>query len=176
MRNKTIFFFLTGLVLISMVVNSCKKESQLTSIQSLFTAGKWQLASIVITRFIGANQSPPVPSDTLNTTCDSTQLFTFNTNNTCTYSNFACMPQVVTGSWSLTADAHYLLCEIACKDTLAGGVTIGTVKPFIYSQIVNLGQYSMILNTGDIATYYTATTRRRIVTYGFVRQKAPVGN
>ena len=167
MKNKHVFFFLTALVGISMFINSCKKDAQ-TSIQALFTDGKWQLASVVKLRYVGATQLLPVPSDTLNTTCDSTQIFTFNTNNTCTYTNFDCIAQPKSsGTWSLSNDQLFLMSNMMCTDTIAGG-TVSSGQPFAYTQIFNIGQYSMILRTGNIATYYTSTTKRTIIQYGFV--------
>jgi hypothetical protein len=168
MKNKRILFLLAALVTISMVSNSCKKDAQ-TSIQALFTKGKWQLASVIKLRYLGASQLTPVHSDTMNTTCDSTQIFTFTSNTTCSYTNFDCIPQkVTTGTWSLSKDQLFLMANITLADTLAGGKVNPAGQPFIYTQIVNLGQYSMVLQTGNIATYYTSTTKRTIIQYGFV--------
>jgi hypothetical protein len=169
MKNKILFLFLPLLIITSMGVNSCKKDSQLSSIQTLFTSGTWQLASEVAFNYLGSNQ---LATDTLNTDCDSTQLFTFPNNTTCTYTNYGCVGQKVTGSWSLSTDALYLMTNLTFKQS--GDTT--TVKPFTYCKIVNLGQYSMVLQAGDISVYPSPTTRRKIYQYGFVRQKIKASN
>jgi len=172
MKNKVLFLLLLVLIITGIVINSCKKETPAANISALLTAGKWQLASVVVTNYIGTNPFP----DTLNTNCDSTQVFTFNTSNTCTYTNFDCIPQpVAKGSWSLSSDGLYLFSDITCKDTITGGVP-STGKPFVYCQITTLGQYSMVLTTGDLTTYVTPTTKRKITVYGFVKQSQAVGN
>ena len=166
MKNKNILFLIGVLVIISVMVNSCKKDAQ-TSIQALFTNGKWQLASVIKLRYIGAGQLPAVHSDTMNTTCDSTQIFAFSSNSACSYTNFDCIPQKVAGTWSLSKDQLFLMSNVSLADTIAGGKP-STGQPFSYTRIVNLGQYSMVLQTGDIATYFTSTTKRTIIQYGFV--------
>lgn len=55
-------------------------------------------------------------------------------------------------------------------DTLTTTDTVKNDEPFKNTKIVNLGQYSLVLQTGDINTYYSPTTKRRIVQYGFVHQ------
>ncbi len=164
MKNKFLLLLLSGL-LITVLYNSCKKESQ-NSIQVLFTNGAWQLASVVAYNYVGNTQ---MSTDTLNVNCDSLQVFTFNKNNTCTYTNFDCLPQTsATASWSLAPNKLYLIANVVCKDTSAAGSSM----PFINAHIVNLGQFSMVLQTGDIQPNYSLTAPRRIVQYGFINQKA----
>lgn len=147
-----------------MVINSCKKMNQ-NPIQALFTGGTWQLASVMAFNYVGPSQ---ISTDTLNTTCLLTQNFTFNTNNTCTYTNFDCIMQTPQAAqWSLTPNELFLQTNIVCKDTTAAGSSM----PFSYAQILNLGQYSLVLQTGDIQPNYSLTQHRRIIQYGFVRQK-----
>jgi len=50
-------------------------------------------------------------------------------------------------------------------DSIQGGKNN---QPFTYSKIINIGNYSMVLQTGDVATYFTATTKRKIVQFGFI--------
>ena len=165
-KNTLLLFFV---VVTALIINSCKKNTQ-SSIQSLFSGGTWQLASVQATNYIG---NTAVSIDTLNDSCHLTQFFTFNKNNTCTYTNFDCIPQTAeSATWSLTPNQLYLIANIACKDTTAAG----TSTPFIYSQIQNLGQFSLILQTGDIQPNYSLTAKRRIIQYGFVRQKAAAAN
>jgi len=173
MKNKKILFSLTVAVLViaGLVINSCKKDNQ-NSVETLLTRGKWQLASVLVYNFVGSSQVGA--TDTLNTNCDSTQIFTFNTDNTCSYTNFECIPQKKsTGNWTLSSDQLTLISNMLCADTLIGGLPDPNLtKPFINTKIINLGQYSLILQTGDVNTFYTPTTKRRIVQYGFVHQVA----
>jgi hypothetical protein len=165
MKNKILFFFIAMLLLTGIAVNSCKKDNN-SSIQTLFTTGRWQLASVLVYHYLGSSQTSV---DTFNTTCDTTQYFTFPNNNTCTYTNYHCVHQdIATGTWSLTHDQLFLLVNITCTDTLPGGSATTHVHPFGYTKILALGPYSMILQTGDIGAYYTSTTKRTVYQYGFV--------
>jgi hypothetical protein len=168
MKNKILFLFLPLLIITSVGVNSCKKESKLTSIQTLFTNGTWQLASEVAFNYLGSNQ---LKTDTLNTNCDTTQLFTFSSNTTCTYTNYGCVAQSAQSNWSLSSDALFLYTDLSLiqSDSTKG-------KPFSVCKIINLGSYSMVLQTGDISVFPGPTTKRRIYQYGFVRQKIKAGN
>jgi hypothetical protein len=163
MKRTPLLFFLF-LISIALIVNSCKKDN-LSHIPGLL-AGNWQLASITVTNYVGDAQ---VSLDTLNQTCADIQLFTFNADNSCSYTNFQCNADSVIGRWSLTANKLFLISDIVCKDTTkASG---GTSKPFENSKIVTLGNYSLVLETGDVEPNYSATKKRRIMRYGFIRQK-----
>jgi hypothetical protein len=158
-------FLLLLILLTSLVINSCKKENQSSSIQTLFTAGTWQLASVMAFNYVG---STLVSTDTLNTNCNLIQTFKF-TKTTCTYTNFDCVTQpAATGQWSLAQNQLYLQTNVVCKDTTAAGSS----KPFLNAAIINLGQFSMVLNTGDIQPNYSLTAKRRIVQYGFINQNS----
>jgi hypothetical protein len=164
MKYKISILFFLGFIIITLVVNSCKKDPRGT-ITSLFTGGRWQLASELVTY----TNFGVTTIDTLNLKCDSTQIFTFNTNHTCTYSNFDCIatPSPPKGNWSLSADQLTLYSTIICRDTTAKH----TSMPFDTVQIVNLGQYSMVLQTGNFNVIPTTLNKTRVVRYGFVRQK-----
>ena len=155
------YLLLLAVLIIGLIVNSCKKTG-LNAIPALFTGGTWQLASIETKNYIGNQQTKDT---TINDTCG--QHFTFNADNTCTYTTFNCITQTASGTWTLTPNQLYLNADMVCKDTSAAG----TSKPFINAQINNLGVYSMILYTGDIAPNYSLTQPRTIVIYGFVRVK-----
>ncbi len=160
MKKKYLLLLL--IIITGLIINSCKKTGQ-SPIAALFTGGTWQLASIQITKYVGNTQ---VSDTTLNDTCS--QYFTFNKDNTCTYTNFNCITQpTAQGTWTLTPNQLFLNADMVCKDTSA----TGSSKPFLNAQIFNLGQYSMVLNTGDIAPNYSLTQPRTIVQYGFIRQK-----
>lgn len=168
MKNKLPLLFILGLVTINLLSNSCKKENS-SNIPHLLTTGVWQLASIQVYNYVGNAQTGD--PDTLNTDCDKTQFFTFKTDNTCSYTNFDCLDQTSTGTWTLTENKLYFNSDMVCTDTIAGGGT-GKVTPFKNTQIYNLGNYSMVLQTGDVEPNYSPTKRRQIVRYGFVRQNA----
>lgn len=164
MKKKHILL-LSSILIICLVINSCKKDSQ-TPIQSLFTGATWQLASVLVNHYTG---NTLISTDTLNTKCGLVQLFTFNKDNTCVYSNFDCITQTsASAKWSLTANQLYLSANVVCKDTSAAG----TSMPFVNAQIQNLGHYSLVLQTGDVQPNYSLTKPRRIVVYGFINQKA----
>jgi hypothetical protein len=159
MKNKKIYLLLAGLLVLSFFINSCKKEKQ-TSIPSLFTTGEWQLGSIVRTTYLGDQQ---LAQDTIPS--DSTQIFKFNNDMTCTYTNFDDNVGTIAGKWSLSDTQLYLFSDITYSDTTSAG----TKQPFINAHIINLGEFSLVIETGDIQNYYTATDTRIIRRYGFVR-------
>lgn len=162
MKTKLSLLLLAGLM-ICLVVNSCKKTTQ-NSIQNLFVGGYWQLASVEVSYYTG-NQKDSVV--TLNTNCNFQQKFTFNPDNTCTYTYFDCIDQpTATGHWSLTPNQLFLSSDMVCKDSTA----VGSSKPFENAQIYNLGQFSLVLLTGDIQPNYSLTKKRKTIQYGFIRQ------
>lgn len=164
MKNKKSIFLLVLGLITCFAVNSCKK-TDLSNIPNLITAGNWQLASLQVTHYVGDDR---IKIDTLNTDCDTTQIFRFNKDNTCTYTNFACKPQpTATGTWELSRDKLHLFADMVCQDN----TNAGSSKPFSNAQVVNLGQFSLVIETGDINPYYTSTQVRTIARYGFVRQK-----
>jgi hypothetical protein len=165
MRNKHLLI-LVSVLMIALAVNSCKKSGQ-SPIAALFTGGRWQLASVMAFNYTGNTLTS---TDTLNNNCTFNQSFTFNTNYTCTYTNFDCILQTpAAANWSLSANQLFLYANVVCKDNTAAGSS----KPFINAQIINLGQFSLVLETGDIQPNYSLTKPRRIVQYGFIRQTTP---
>ncbi len=163
MRKKILLFCLSLAVLIGFTTISCKKTTQ-NYIQTLLTDEQWELGSVMVLHFVGSSQ---LPTDTLNTTCNLIQTFKFNTDNTCTYTNFDCIPQTATGHWALSQNELILSTDLKTTDTVASDNSI----PFRSAQISNLGQYSFIINTGDLETYYSPTQVRTIYQYGFIRVK-----
>ena len=161
MKNKNIYFFIAGLFVISLLANSCKKE-KLTSIPSLLTTGKWQLGSIQEYHYLGSQQTS---LDTIK--IDSTQIFKFNQDMTCSYTNFDNKAGTLTGRWSLDNTSLYLFADITFPEVTSAG----TKQPFINSHMTSLGEFSLVMETGDIQTYYNATDKRTIRRYGFVRIK-----
>jgi hypothetical protein len=163
MKIKFKLFFLCGVVLASFLINSCQKTKQ-DYIATLFTGGQWQLSSLTVTHYVGAST---VSVDTLNANCNDVQAYTFHMDNTCSYTNFNCITQAVTGHWSLSEDRLFLHSDIVCQDTTAAKSS----QPFQTAKIINLGQYSLVLQTGDLETYFSPTQVRTVTQYGFVRVK-----
>lgn len=163
MRIKLFLLFLFCLVFIGMVTNSCKKDKDY--IQTLFSGGQWQLASVMRVHILN---NATFQTDTLNTECNQTQIFLFNTDNTCSYTNFDCVTQPkAIGKWSLSSNKLILMADMICQDTLTG-----SSKPFGNARIMNLGQYSLVLRTGQYNTYYPAGDTVVYTDYSFVRVKA----
>ncbi|HWZ34935.1 MAG TPA: DUF5004 domain-containing protein [Mucilaginibacter sp.] len=151
-----------ALLLIGLLVNSCKRELD-SDIPDLLVSGTWQLSSVRIT----INRGDSLKLDTTySISCD--QKFTFNTDKTCTYTNFDCKDQpTAKGIWELTDNRLTLRSNIVCQDTTAAGSS----TPFSKCSINSLGRYSMVLLTGDYINYNSSAIRR-VVRYGFVRQNA----
>ncbi|MFD2145195.1 hypothetical protein [Mucilaginibacter antarcticus] len=167
MKYKLPFTLIFGLLAINLLVNSCKKEQRNTLPTLLTTGGAWQLASVQYTILVGDT----VKLDTaLNIDCDTTQIFTFTADNNCTYTNFNCKVQpTARGKWQLSQNRLFLNSTVVCQDTTAAGSS----TPFSNAQIVNLGEYSLVLRTGDLQNFNNGA-RRKVIRYGFVRQKASV--
>jgi hypothetical protein len=155
MKFKTRLLLLFIIAAVALLVNSCKKNNQ-DYIETLITGNQWQLSSATVTTYIGSSQ---ISQLTLDTACNQTQIFKFNSDNSCTYTNFDCLTQTTKGTWSFSKDR---------QDTTAAKSS----KPFLTARIVNLGQYSLILQTGDLETYYSPTQKRVQYQWGFVRVKS----
>ena len=169
MKFKIRLLLLFTVVALGLMVNSCQKTKQ-DYIATLIAQNQWQLSSATVTTFIGGSATSVL---TLDTSCLVTQVFKFDTDNTCTYTNFDCLTQASKGSWALSQDKHFLNVNMLCKDTIArAGDTTTHSKPFQTAQIVNLGQYSLVLKTGDLETNYSPTQKRVVYQWGFVRVKS----
>lgn len=169
MKFKIRLLLLFVVAAVGLLINSCKKNNQ-DYIATLIAQNQWQLSSATVTTYTGSTQTSQV---TLDTACLLTQTFKFNTDNTCTYTNFDCLTQTTKGSWALSQDKLFLNINMVAKDTITrtGDTTIHS-KPFQTARIVNLGQYSLILQTGDLETYYSPTQTRVVYQWGFVRVKS----
>jgi len=167
MKNKFTLFFILSLIVAGTLANSCKKDKN-SNIPALLANGVWQLASIQVYHYTGNTQvgNP----DTLNTNCDKNQYFTFKSDNTCTYINFNCRTQTSSGTYTFTENKLYFASTIGVDTTATK--TGKLVYPFENTQIETLGNYSLVLQTGDIEPNYSATKARTVKRYGFIRQKA----
>ena len=162
MKYRFPLFVLCCFAVIGIISNSCEKNNQ-NYIPTLFTGGRWELSSVIVTHFVGDTIKT---SDTLYTACSLEQNFVFNSDKTCTFTNYSCISQpVATGHWSLSSDNLFLSSDMAVDSS-------GTkIMPFKTALINNLGQYSLVLETGSLQSYYLPNTPRTITRYGFVRQK-----
>lgn len=183
MKFKIRILLFLFLIVAGLAVNSCKKESQNT-LQTLLTNGQWQLASLQVTHYIGGAQTGLV--DTIGADCLLPQFFKFNTDLTCSYTNFDCLDSAkATGHWALTQNQLFLNSDIVCRETVttrdstaAGSDTSNltsptgfvSIKPFSTCRIINLGAHSLVLQTGDLQTFYQPNQKRTVVQYGFIRQ------
>ena len=163
MKIKFRLLILCGVAMVGLLTNSCEKTNQ-DYIATLFTGGKWQLSTVTITSYTGAEQ---ISSDTLFSSCPLVQDFIFNSDKTCSFSNFDCSTQTSNGHSLLSADKLFLSSDIVCQTAAKKDTT-----PFQTAKIINLGQYSLVLQTGSLETYYPPNQPRVITQRGFVRVKS----
>ena len=161
-KYKFSFFLLLALTAVTLLVNSCKKDNS-DNVQYFLTNGTWTLASVQRFHYVGDTQGI---TDTLNANCQTKQTFVFNSDNTCTYQNYHCITQSSSGTWNVDQANVSLTASLPAQDTLKGSIVM--VKAFSAASIITLGQYSLVLETGDIQPFYKATTVRTITRYGFV--------
>ena len=172
MKNKYILSILCVLLAVSFMVNSCKKDNQLSLVKTFFNDSKWQLATVERKDKLNGL----VVSDTTYAPCDLNQYFTFSSNNTCTYTNYHCISQAQSGTWALTNFGLYLTSNIALQDTISADSCCKVTHPFQYVEISTVGNYSLILRTGDIGSFATTNLKATIYLYGFVRVTPPPTN
>lgn len=159
MTRKNKLIFLCTLV-IAFTANSCKKDDTKTSITEFLTRKPWKLA--LKQRFAYVD-NVLVKTDTLESNCNLTQTLTFKTDNTYTYTNYACTPDTISSTWALTYHNLYL--------NLNSIISVNSKKEENIARIVNLGQYSLSFDTGDVSTgtVITNTSDSVIVfRYGFI--------
>jgi hypothetical protein len=155
-----------ALMLNGWLVSSCKKDNEQSSITSFLTGDRvWRLASMQVQTLHGDTLKR---TDTLNTDCEKNQTFSFNSNGSSTYEDYCCRDQTSTGTWQMTTqDSIMLKVNMVCEDT----TKIGRSKPFANTQVINLGQNSLILRSVKIDTFRktpVVVLRRKITTFGFI--------
>ncbi len=165
MSSKRIFVALITIVITGLFINSCKKQ-QVDYTNTLLTSSPWTLANVYVYRYVGSSLTE---TDTLNTKCGISQTFTFGTDQSCSYTNFICRTSNYMGQWQFSSDKLSLYASFTAKDTVTGGRDTTDV-PFKNAQIVNLGSYSLVLQTGDVNSYFTSTSKRVIKRYSFIHQ------
>ena len=140
---------------------SCKKTNTDTPSYFLSAGGAWTLASQQVYHYVGDSLKS---TDTINIGLN--QTFLFNSNNTCNYTNYRSIAQSSLGAWQFNNDSLTVQTTLSCKDSVNGAVV--TDKPFADAEIINVGQYSLVLETGYLSSYYTTKTVRKITRYAFV--------
>ena len=154
MKYKISVLLLGLIIAVALFSNSCKKDSG-DQLSYFLTSGTWSLASQQVFHYVGDTLKK---TDTINLAC--TQKLTFNSNGSSAYQNYNCNNSSGTGQWNITPS----------NLTVQSPIIIGKDTLFSNAQIVNLGQYSLVLQTGSISPYYTSKTVRLITRYGFIHQ------
>jgi hypothetical protein len=165
-QNKLPVLIILVFMLGGWLVSSCKKTDEGSYINVFLAGGPpWQLVSQQVSYYNGDTLKR---TDTLNRNCTQNQVFAFSGNGTCTYTNYSCITQSVQGTWQLTTqDSLLLKSNIVCKDTTA----TGTSRPFANTQVINLGQNSLVLQALRIDTLRktpVVVLRRRVTRYAFI--------
>ncbi len=151
-------------MLVALFMGSCKKNADLSYVNTFLTNGTWELASLQVATYNGDTLKK---TDTLNLTCGLKQLFIFDKSGRCTYDNFQCIAQTGNGNWTITdRDSVIIRTNMKLKDTTKAGEQ----RPFTYTQVVNLGQNSLVLQTvkRDTLRLRPLLIRRRVSRYGFL--------
>lgn len=151
-KGSILIVLIIGVTLL--LVNSCKKDNN-DQLSYYLTNGPWSLASQQVFHFVGDTLKK---TDTINLAC--TQKLSFNSDNSSAYQNYKCNSINGTGSWNISTD----------NLTLQSPIILGPDTLFKNAQIINLGQYSLVLQTGSINPFYTSKTVRTITRYGFIHQ------
>ena len=158
MTTKSKLLFLFIILLVGVAINSCKKDNVQTSLANFLTERPWKLA--LLQRFAYVN-SALVRTDTLQTSCALTQTLTFSPANMYSYQNYACATGTINAPWSFTADNQYLNLNSVISVNSAGKQNV--------ARVINLGQYSLVFDAGDINVTPATTTDSVIVfRYGFI--------
>lgn len=159
MLKNTKLLFLAMLFTV-FAANSCKKDSTQTSISTFLTRSEWNLA--LTQRFKYVNESL-VKTDTLQSACTLNQRLLFKTDNTYTFSNFNCQTSNVNSTWSFTPDLLYLNLNSEISQTSSS-----KDKKQTAARIINLGQYSLVFDAGDVNIAHTKIDTVVIYRYGFI--------
>ncbi|RYE29999.1 MAG: hypothetical protein EOP42_13120 [Sphingobacteriaceae bacterium] len=148
--------FLTVLLLACFTFSACKKNDR-ASLTDFLTQKPWKLA---LKQRLAYLNNALVKTDTLESNCQLSQTLTFNNNGNYTYQNYACANRNVSAGWSFTPDYLYL--------NLNSIISINSDKAQNVARIINLGQYSLVFDTGDINLTRKATDSVIVFRYGFI--------
>ncbi len=159
--KKLQFLFFLAILFFCLAINSCKKSDQ-TSITDFLTQRPWKLA--LKQRLVYINNSL-VRTDTLENACKLSQTLTFNTNKNYTYQNFACANGAINAPWTFTSD--YLYLNLNSKISVTSATSTVPSRQNV-ARIINLGQYSLIFDVGDVNTVHKTTDSVIVFRYGFI--------
>ncbi len=154
-------FFLPILLLVCFAINSCKKND-LVSIKDFLTRQPWKLA---LKQRLAYVNNALVKTDTLESNCKLSQTLNFNNNGKYTYQNYSCANGSLNSAWSFTPDYLYLNLNSVISVTTA---TANNPSKQNVARIINLGQYSLIFDAGDINTIHKITDSVIVFRYGFI--------
>ena len=148
------------ILVIAFAANSCKKDETKTSITTFLTRAPWKFA--LKQRFAYVD-NVLVKTDTIEENCNLTQTLTFKADNTYTYVNYACTPDTISSTWSLAYNNVYIY--------LNSQISYNSDQKENIARFVNLGQYSLSFDAGDVSTG-TVTTKTGdsviVYRYGFI--------
>ncbi|MGI4752068.1 MAG: hypothetical protein ACRYFB_15650 [Janthinobacterium lividum] len=154
--TKKLYFLILPALLICFAINSCKKNDQ-ASLSDFLTQKPWKLA---LKQRLAYVNSALVKTDTLENACKLSQTLTFNSNHNYTYQNYSCASGNINAAWSFTSDYLYL--------NLNSIISINSAKVQNVARVINLGQYSLVFDAGDINTIHKTTDSVIVFRYGFI--------
>lgn len=164
-QHPKLFLSILFLLLSFCVLTSCKKDNQ-SSVSTFLTQSTWNLA--LTQRFKYVNQVL-IKTDTVNVGCTLNQKLTFNKDNTFTFEGFNCKTGNLNGKWNFSPDMLYLDTDQV--------ITLNSKGKQNPARIINLGQYSLIFDAGDVYVYgnagtaYSKTDTVTVYRYGFIHGK-----
>ncbi len=134
----------------------------MVSLTDFLTRQPWKLA--LKQRLTYVNNAL-VKTDTLENNCKLSQTVNFNKNGNYTYQNYNCANGNVSAAWSFTPDYLYL--------NLNSDISVTKATPTAPSKqnaarIINLGQYSLVFDAGDVNIARKAPDSVIIFRYGFI--------
>ncbi|MVN21516.1 hypothetical protein [Mucilaginibacter arboris] len=160
-RNSKLLLLLILLIAV-FAVNSCKKDEQ-SSISDFLTRSTWNLA--LLQRFKYVNEAL-VKTDTIQAGCTLNQTLLFNADNTYNFNNYSCKTGLLSSTWSFTPDMLYLNLNSVISQT---SPTFSSKQNV--ARIINLGQYSLSFDAGDVNIVHKPTDTVVIYRYGFIHSK-----
>ena len=154
--KKGSFFYITLLILVGFA-GACKKDDTQSSLSAFLTRLPWKL--VLKQRFAYVN-SVLVRTDIIQPSCAISQSLTFTKDNNYTYQNYACAKGTITAPWTFTSDNLYL--------NLNSVISVSSSNKQNVAHIINLGQYSLSFDVGDVNLLRGATDSVIIYRYGFI--------
>ena len=153
-------------ILLTLLLNSCKKDEQASLRDYLSGYGRWELASLQST---SSKRFAVSVTDTLITTCGTDRFnLAFDASNNVSFQNFQCLKGTATGSWTLNKDSLMMHINVRVTDTLHRTSKAENLVPFANARIETLGRNSLVLIIGDIKPYYPDDSTHVSYRYSFI--------